>query len=349
MRAGRRLVLPLLLSAGLLLASCGPAPSPSAESASPSTPGDGPAGEPTESDRLLEALTKQADYEFEASVFVLSDDDLQFSGPVDRRYSFDSITKTMTGLLLAELHTDGRLRLDTPIGELLSAGPNSGITMLELATHTSGLPETADNWDDWEGFTDEQPYAGYTAAMAEEALPEAELDEEVGYSNYAFQLLGMCVEAASSQTLGDLAATLIFEPAGMNTAEIPEGRRDLPDGLFDGEPASAWDNLLTGDGGAGGTIADLAAYAEFVMDPPAESADAVELATTAHITDTQGYGSGLDWFIEPNGTIWHAGASDAYNSLVVIDRANRRAVGYLTATGDLDDAAIELFMEHLAA
>ncbi len=243
---------------------------------------------------------------------------------------------------------DGELELTTPIGEVLEAGENADITMVELATHTSGLPEAADNWDEWDGFTDEQPYAGYTAEMAEAALQTAELEEEPPYSNFAFQLLGVCIEERAGESLGDLADTVIFGPAGMNTADIPTGERDLPDGLLGGEPVPAWDNLLTGDGGAGGTIADLAAYAAFMVDPPDEATAVVDLATSPHLEDDEGFGTGLDWTIEPNGLRWHAGASDAYNSLVVIDQESQRAVGYLTATGDLDDAAIDLLLEYLA-
>jgi len=300
-------------------------------------------------DELLTQLTEHANYEFEASVFVFEGGELEFAGPLDRRYSFDSITKTMTALLLADLLATEELDLVTPVGEILDAGRNAEITLLQLATHTSGLPETADNWDQWEGFTDEQPYAGYTADMAETALEMAELDEDAGYSNFGFQILGLCVEKVGEDTLGGLARHQIFEPAGMSTADIPVGERGLPDGLLDGEPVPAWNNLLTGDGGAGGTIADLAAYAEFMLDPPADSAAAVDIATTAHIQHDDGDASGLAWFIPSEGLLSHAGASDAYNSMIVLDPDAGTAAGYLTATGDLDDEAVDLFLDYLAA
>jgi len=344
-----RRLLSVLLLALFAVTACGgtevdsPATAPQAEADS------GDTGEPTAADELLAELAEQVDYEFEASVFVLEEGEVDFSGPRDRRYSFDSITKTMTGLLLAHLHEAEELDLSTPVGEILDAGANADVTMLEMATHTSGLPETAANGDQWDGYTDEQPYAGYTPEMAEAALREAEIDEDVGYSNFAFQILGMSIEEVGEDTLGGLAEDLIFGPAGMVTADIPVGERGLPDGLVDGEPVPAWDNLLTGDGGAGGTIADLAAYAEFMLAPPAESAAAVDIATTAHIQEDDGTGSGLDWLITPEGLLWHAGASDAYNSIIVLDPETNRAVGYLTATGDLDEPAIDLFLEYFAA
>jgi CubicO group peptidase (beta-lactamase class C family) len=53
----------------------------------------------------------------------------------------------MTATLLALLAADGRLRLDDEAGRWLSAGPNGGITLRQLATHTSGLPRLAPNMD----------------------------------------------------------------------------------------------------------------------------------------------------------------------------------------------------------
>src|SRR6516164_991830 len=60
--------------------------------------------------------------------------------PPDARFEIGSITKTMTATLLASLVGDGVLALDDEIGRWLAAGPNAGITLEQLATHTSGLP-----------------------------------------------------------------------------------------------------------------------------------------------------------------------------------------------------------------
>jgi CubicO group peptidase (beta-lactamase class C family) len=77
----------------------------------------------------------------------------------------------MTGTLLASLAGDGLAGLDDEIGRWLAAGPNAGITLRQLATHTSGLPRLAPNH---QATHDEaNPYARYTAALAEEGLRQA--------------------------------------------------------------------------------------------------------------------------------------------------------------------------------
>jgi serine-type D-Ala-D-Ala carboxypeptidase/endopeptidase len=65
--------------------------------------------------------------------------------PEDARFEIGSITKTMTAALLASLVGDGVVALDDEIGRWLDAGPNAGITLVQLATHTSGLPRLAPN------------------------------------------------------------------------------------------------------------------------------------------------------------------------------------------------------------
>ena len=67
--------------------------------------------------------------------------------PADGRLEIGSVTKTMTATLLALLAADGTLRLEDEVGRFLAARANGGITLRQLATHTSGLPRIAPNFD----------------------------------------------------------------------------------------------------------------------------------------------------------------------------------------------------------
>ena len=93
--------------------------------------------------------------------------------PADGRFEIGSVTKTMTAALLALLADDGALSLDDEVGRWLSAGPNGGITLRQLATHTSGLPRLAP--EPWTcGTVDPaNPYAGFGFERAEEGLRQA--------------------------------------------------------------------------------------------------------------------------------------------------------------------------------
>jgi len=83
--------------------------------------------------------------------------------PGDGRFEIGSVSKTMLALLSA----DGTPRLDDEISRWLSAGANGGITVRQLATHTSGLPRAAPNLD-LRRADPANPWAGYGFERAEE-------------------------------------------------------------------------------------------------------------------------------------------------------------------------------------
>lgn len=60
-------------------------------------------------------------------------------------FEIGSISKAMTGQLLAVGVEQGELALEDPLGRYLEVGngPVAGVTMRELATHHSGLPRLA--------------------------------------------------------------------------------------------------------------------------------------------------------------------------------------------------------------
>ncbi len=70
---------------------------------------------------------------------------LQLGIPVARSTVFQlaSVTKIFTAVALMRLEQDGKLRLDDPVSKYLSDLPAawSTVTLRELATHTSGLPD----------------------------------------------------------------------------------------------------------------------------------------------------------------------------------------------------------------
>ena len=84
----------------------------------------------------------------------------------DSIFEIGSITKTFTGLLLAQLVQQGEVKFDEPVRELLPAGtvakpPGSEITLLDLATQHSGLPRMPDKFHPADHTN---PYADYRSA-----------------------------------------------------------------------------------------------------------------------------------------------------------------------------------------
>ncbi len=74
---------------------------------------------------------------------------LQLDVPVSRqtRFQLASVTKVFSIIALLQLEQAGKLNLEDPVSKYLSDLPPSwrGVTLRELATHTSGLPDIIDS------------------------------------------------------------------------------------------------------------------------------------------------------------------------------------------------------------
>jgi CubicO group peptidase (beta-lactamase class C family) len=130
----------------------------------------------------------------------------------DTVFDVGSITKVFTALLLSDMVQRGEVALDDPVTKLLAAKdlPFLGrgdreVTLLDLATHTSGLPLRPGN------LVSEDPgnkYAGYTSEMLHEFLASFEFDRSPGsehqYSNVGYGLLGEALSRRSGASSRDL-------------------------------------------------------------------------------------------------------------------------------------------------
>ena len=132
----------------------------------------------------------------------------------------------MTATLLALLAVDGTLSLDDEVGRWLPAGANGGITLRQLATHTSGLPRIAPNYRpaDPGNF-----WAGFTPELAEEGLRQTAVTPGARvYSNFGYQLLGLVLERASGQDYARLMAERLLGPLSMTCSGVGRARRRRP-------------------------------------------------------------------------------------------------------------------------
>ena len=144
----------------------------------------------------------------------------------DTRFEIGSVTKTFTALLLAEMAARGDVRYDDPIDRYLPADAAPGypherpITLLHLATHTSGLPRLPVGFTPaavprW--FTD--PYATFGPSHLLRALPRTPVrgtpGTQVRYSNLGCGLLGLLLENAAGQRYDELLASRVCEPLGL--------------------------------------------------------------------------------------------------------------------------------------
>ncbi len=140
------------------------------------------------------------------------------AGTVDAAYRVGSITKTFTAVLLMQLRDEGALALTDPLADHLP-GVGGPATLLQLLTHTSGLPsELPGPW--WERVPGPDP-AGLLAGLDGEPA-RLEAGARLHYSNVGFALLGEVVARRRGAPWSQVLQERLLEPLGLRrTGPIP--------------------------------------------------------------------------------------------------------------------------------
>jgi D-alanyl-D-alanine-carboxypeptidase/D-alanyl-D-alanine-endopeptidase len=279
----------------------------------------------------------------------------------DTVFEIGSITKVFTSLLLADMVRRGEVSLDDPVASYLPSTVKMpernghAITMIDLATHTSGLPRLPGNINP---RNIHNPYADYTVELLYQCLSSYTLTRDIGsqfeYSNLGAGLLGHVLTRKADMDYESLVYSRICVPLGMNDTLItltPEMKARLATGHNDElNPVENFGTLsLAGAGALRSTVNDmlifLAAYLGFVKSPLAP-AMAAQLKVRRPAEAGTEIGLGLMFVRAKNGKglIWHNGGTGGYRSWAGFDAGNRAGVVVLAnAAWLVDDIGIHLF------
>lgn len=236
-------------------------------------------------------------------------------------FEIGSISKTFTGLLLAQAVVEKRLTLDTTLKQalgkkqLFTDDKVATITLAQLATHTSGLPRMPDNSD----FSVPDPYNFYNTQMLLDWIGFVELKKagphEESYSNVGIALLGHVIEKALGDTWANLVRERICEPLGMHDTRpipTPEMRQRLVPPFKGRENAHHWTfQTFAPAGGLHSTAADLMAFGHALTHPETSPIrKAIQLAVKP-LAENVGY-----CFFLGEDVIMHNGKTDGYSTLL---------------------------------
>lgn len=255
----------------------------------------------------------------------------------DSQFQVGSLTKTVTGLLLADCVDRGETSLEATVGSVL--GPDAGncaeLMLGDLAAQRSGLPRLPPNLSQ-ELVDRNDPYAAYFEADLLEALKLVPHPEhgKYGYSNFGFMLLGLLLARITGRKYADLAKDRLFEPLGMSRSfcGLPPEDARLPG--YAGEAQTPWwSNRLPGAGGITSSIHDIALYLSAHLAPPESMTAAIDLALRAH---EQGPPiTGLGW-VHQGGAHWHNGATGGFRSFAALHRPSGCAIALLANSHDVE-------------
>lgn len=274
-------------------------------------------------------------------------------------YEVGSITKTMTSLLLADAVDSGELRADTTLGSLLDLGSShaAGITLEELASHRSGLPRIALGLKDRANavvavLRHRNPYtADLHTLLAQAKAATITGRGHFSYSNLGAALLGQALAAHAGTGYPDLLDRQLFARLGMKQSTTPLSHRDLPADAPTGWSANgrreqAWTfGAYAPAGGVRSTPADIAHYAQALLDRKAPGLAALEPRWDAGNQSRVGYAWFTDRIADVDVT-WHNGATGGFSSMLALDRKRAAAVIILANTAvAVDDIAIHLLLD----
>ena len=229
-----------------------------------------------------------------------------------------SISKTFTGDLLAGLAAEGKLRLTDPLrmyagGQTIPTYAGREITLLDLATHSSGLPREIGDVP-----PNTRPFTWPTKADRWAWLGKYQLAWEPGkvaaYSNVGFDLLADALVTASGKPYSELVregitGQLGMKDTGLNPTKEQCQRLMLGSGI--GGPGPCVDTEETaGSGGIYSTGSDMALWLKYNLGSDPTKWQAAELAHAVYrqrqaLTAAIGFdeagpmsGLGLAWVVQ---------------------------------------------------
>lgn len=287
----------------------------------------------------------------------------------DSIFEIGSITKTFTGLMLAQMVAQGRATLDEPVRELLPAGTvtkpeGTEITLLDLATQHSGLPRMPDNFKPQDK---RNPYADYTAARLYAYLAKRGVAKPVDaaylYSNLGFGLLGQALADRAGIPYPMLLKQEVTDPLGLRDTTVgltaEQQRRFLQGHDARHRPAGGWDQLaLAGAGALRSTAGDMLSYLEANLHPESVKAGGPGGKTlpaafgASHELRAEAFGGqriALAWHYEPEtGNYWHNGATGGYSSYAFFNpKGDYAAVVLLNTTRGEDGSFADRLGRHI--
>jgi len=309
--------------------------------------------------------------------------DLRSAQPITPQTNFRlaSFTKQFTAMAVMLLVHDGKLRYDDHLTAIFPEFPAYGrdITIRNLLTHTSGLPDYEDlmakeeksgnsHWSTENPIQDAEVLALLEKASAGEFAPGTRWV----YSNSAYVLLGLIVAKTSGLAYEDFLQQRIFAPLHMaRTIAFRKGKNEIAerafgyskvDGKFVDTDQSSTSPTL-GDGGIYSNLDDLAKWDEALENHTLLSVEEmrpallpVTLANGAEPhwprSDEPGGDNpspgkpvsyGFGWFLDPyenHRRMWHTGSTSGFRTVIQRFTTDHVTIVILCNRTDLDPKSI---------
>lgn len=273
-------------------------------------------------------------------------------------FEIGSISKTFTGLLLAQEVLKGEVNLTDPVKKYVPDAVKvpsmneQDIQMVHLANHTSGLPSIPTNLSPANPLN---PYTDYGERKLLQFLNTYKLDRGIGiqyeYSNYGMGLLGYLLAKKQGLSYEDLVRQAITLPLQMENTAIsisPRMNSSLAIGHSNGNKIQRWDfDALAGAGAIRSNAVDMAKYISANMGKiPSPLYESMKLAHKNSTNASSETKVGLGWHIYEyvnSSIIWHNGGTGGFRSFTGFTADGKRGVVVLGNSDEsVDDIGLHI-------
>lgn len=177
-------------------------------------------------DKLFIEVTSDPGYHFNGAVLVADGDKIiyqnaigyadinnQQKNSIHTRFQLASLSKVFTAVAIMQLVEKNNIQLDDPIKKYLPTFPYPDITIRQILSHTSGLPDFN------EVYREKSKHALNNSDIIPALIQFGPLPTKPGavwhYSSMGYALLANLVEKISGQSFPEYIQKFICKPAGM--------------------------------------------------------------------------------------------------------------------------------------
>lgn len=261
-------------------------------------------------------------------------------------FEIGSVTKLYTSFILASLESEKKIHRSDLLSEFLSRSIVKGkkwtsqIKLVDLATHTSGLPgfENTKSLMGFEGFDENNPYGLFTNNFMMKVLKNTDTLNNYGkvnYSNFGIGLLGYAMAEAEKTSFENLFQKYIVEGQGLQSTFLTLTEKNLTDIAIPHRKSEIMPLIqlaeLSPSGSIKTTMPDLLRFLNLYIEPSSKVKNIVKMMLTNQLKDMR-QPVGLGWGIHKvkNETLYfHNGGTYGSSSIVIIVPSKKSAVAIL--------------------
>lgn len=270
------------------------------------------------------------------------------------KFRIASIGKTYTAVMIMQLVEEKKLKLTDHLNQFFPQVQNANkITILQMLTHRSGIPNVQRNWEpqrNWSmGITRDEMFA-----LIAKATPEFEPDTKQSYSNSGYFLLTLILEKITSKSYAEALTERITSKIGLEDTYIEPGFIDVnkDESLTYIQFGGEWQqvpethpSIAYRAGQIMSTPNDLAKFIQALFDGKLVSKESLNQMKTLR----DGEGLGMVTFTFAGKTFYgNTGGGDNYGSWLAYQPEDKLTIAYTTnakiyPVADIVSGAIDIY------